>query len=209
MNSSQRFSTVLLQSGLGNPILHGQMKNVGIAPSAIYAWLYLLLHAPAAYISSLAQSCHLIAKIISRPPAPSIHLADTVSDLATAAEMPNWVSVDDIGVPLHRHSLSHRIDEASYNSFLASAPDTRSRALAFSTALPHARHWLNVVPSSALGLHHHDREFRLCVDYWLGLRMSDGASRCPLCLGVRANDPWATIKWDVGELKLHPQTRQP
>jgi hypothetical protein len=46
-----------------------------------------------------------------------------------------------------------------------------------------------VVPSSALGLHLHDREFRLCMVYWLGLRMSGRASRCPLCVGERAADP--------------------
>ena len=147
------------------------------------------LHAPAAYISSLAQSGHLIAEIMGRPSTPSTHLADAVSELASAAEMPAWVSVDDIDVPLHQRSLSRSIDEASYNSLLASAPDTRSRALALSTALPHAGDWLNVVPSSALGLHLHDREFRLCMDYWLGLRMSGGASRCPLCVGERAADP--------------------
>ena len=43
------------------------------------------LHAPAAYISSLAQSGHLMGNIMSRPPPPSKHLADVVSDLANAA----------------------------------------------------------------------------------------------------------------------------
>ena len=47
-----------------------------------------------------------------------------------------------------------------------------------------------MVPSSALGLHLHDREFRLCVDYWLGLKMSDGESKCPLCAGERVADPF-------------------
>ena len=31
-----------------------------------------------------------------------------------------------------------------------------------------------MVPSPALGLHLHDRDFRLCLSYWLGLRMTDG-----------------------------------
>ena len=156
------------------------------------------LHAPAAYISSPAQLGHLIANIMGHPPTPSIHLANTVSELASAAKMPAWVSVDDIDVPLRQRSLSPRIDEASYNSLLTSAPNTRSRALDFSTALPHARDWLNVVPSSALGLHHHDREVRLCLDYWLGLRMSVGALRCPLCVGERVADPLADHQMGCG-----------
>ena len=148
------------------------------------------LHAPAAFISSLAQSGDLVDMIMGRMPAPSIHLADVVSDLATAAEMPDWVSVEDIDVPLRQRPLSQKIDEASYRSLLSSAPDTRSRALALSSSIPHAGDWLNVVPSPALGLHLHDREFRLCVDYWLGLKMSDGESKCPLCTGERVADPF-------------------
>ena len=70
-----------------------------------------------------------------------------VPALALAAEMPEWLSIEDIDVPLVQKNLSHNIDEASYNSLVASAPDLRSRALALSTAI--------------LGLHLHDREFRI------------------------------------------------
>ena len=41
--------------------------------------------------------------------------------------------------------------------------------------------WLNVVPSPSLGLHLHDREFRLCLQYWLGLQMVEEGTRCPVC----------------------------
>ena len=73
------------------------------------------------------------------------------------------------------------IDEATHSYLLDSAPDSRSRALALSTAIPHAGDWLNVVPSAALGLHLHDREFRLCLDYWLGLRITGRNQRCSVC----------------------------
>ena len=69
--------------------------------------------------------------------------------------------------------LSYCIDEAVYNQLLSAAPDTRSRALVLSTSLPHARDWLNVVPTSMLGLHLQDREFRLCLHYWLGCQMKE------------------------------------
>ncbi len=63
----------------------------------------------------------------------------------------------------------NRIDEATFQQLLVSAPTTRSRALARSSSLPHARDWLNVMPSTSLGLHLHDREFRCCISYWLGV----------------------------------------
>lgn len=148
------------------------------------------LHAPAAYISSLVQSRSLITKIIGHPPTPFRHLANAVSSLSHAAEMPEWISIEDIDVPLRQHSLSYKINEASFNSLLTSAPDTRSRALALSSAIPHAGDWLKVVPSPALGLHLQDRDFRLCLSYWLGLRMTDGESQCPSCGGARAADPF-------------------
>ena len=82
------------------------------------------------------------------------------------------------------------IDEASYNSLLHLAPDTRSRALALSTAIPHAGDWLNVIPAPALGLHLHDREFRCCLDYWLGFEVFGGNSRCPACSKEGIMDPF-------------------
>ncbi len=35
---------------------------------------------------------------------------------------------------------------------------------------------------SALGLHLFDWEFRLCLQYWLGLRMVEEGYKCPVCL---------------------------
>ena len=63
----------------------------------------------------------------------------------------------------------------------SSSPDTRFSALAFSTALPHAGDWLNSIPSISLGLHLHDSEFRVCLCYWLGLRIQGENLLCPVC----------------------------
>ena len=51
---------------------------------------------------------------------------------------------------------------------------------------PHAGDWLNVVPSSALGLHlpDRDREFRPCLQYWLGLPIFTEGGRCCVCQAV-------------------------
>ena len=95
----------------------------------------------------------------------SNHLASSISSLANAAERPDWTSLEEIDTPLHQCPLSYCIDEAVYNQLLSAAPDTRSRAVVLSTSLPHAGDWLNVVPSSTLGLHLQDKEFRLCLQY--------------------------------------------
>ena len=114
-------------------------------------------------------------------PEPSRHLTSSVSALAEAAKRPEWGSIEDIDVLLRQHALSNCIDEASLNLLLMSAP---AKALANSTALPHAGDWLNVVPSKALGLHLQDWEFRLCLQYWLGLSMLEEGVRYPICQGA-------------------------
>ena len=141
------------------------------------------LHAPAAYISSLDQSKLLVARILGRVPEASQHLAPALLDLATA-DRHDWCSIEDVDVPLCLRHLSHSIDKASYIHLLTGAPDTRSKALALSTAIPHAGDWLNIIPSHALGLHLHDWEFRLCLQYWLGLQMVEEGAQCPICHAV-------------------------
>ena len=139
------------------------------------------LHAPAAYISSLDQSKLLVARILGRVPEASSHQAPALLDLASAADRHDCRSIEDVDVPLRQRHLSHSIDEASYIHLITGAPDTRSKALALSTAIPHAGDWLNVIPSHALGLHLHDWEFRLCLQYWLGLQMVEEGARCSIC----------------------------
>ena len=90
--------------------------------------------------------------------------------------------IQDIDVPLRQHSLCHSVDIASYHHLLSEAPDSRCKALALSSAISHAGDWLNVVPSSTLGLHLHDQEFRLCLKYCLGLPMVEDGSHCLICL---------------------------
>ena len=103
--------------------------------------------------------------------------------------MTSWCSLEDIDVPLQQKTLSRLIDEACFNTLVESAPDVRSRALALSSSLPHAGDWLNVIPSPALGLCLLDQEFRLCLNYWLGLRMTDDVSSCSACGKSAAADP--------------------
>ena len=100
---------------------------------------------------------------------------------AHAAERPDWTSLEEIDTPLCQRPLPYCIDEAVYNQLLSVAPDSQSRALVLSTSLPHTGDWLNVVPSSMLSLHLQDKEFRLCLKYCLGLRISNERIICPVC----------------------------
>ena len=97
------------------------------------------------------------------------------------AARPNWHSLENIDIPLTQKALSRAIDEATFDHLLASAADTRTKALVLSTSIPHAGDWINVIPSQDLGLHFLDLEFRGCLQYWLGLLMIEEGHRCPFC----------------------------
>ena len=139
------------------------------------------VHASAAYISSVTQSKQLVAEILGWDPTPSRHLQTALERLAIAAGRSDWTSLEEVDVPFRQRHLSHALDEAVHLELLDTAPDTRSKALAMSSAIHHAGDWLNVIPSSSLGLHLQDWEFRLCLQYWLGLRMVEDGIRCPVC----------------------------
>ena len=104
-------------------------------------------HTPAAFLSSYTASLPLVEWILGQHPGPSPHTTAAVSALANAAAMPEWLSLEDIDVPVRQRHLSLAIDEVSHHLLQSSAPTIRSRALALSTSLPHAGDWLNVVPS--------------------------------------------------------------
>ena len=127
------------------------------------------LHAPSAFLASVSHSQAVVEKMLGHALILSPHTSSCVAALSTAASRPDWQTLEDIEVPLHQHSLSLAIDEASHQQLLFSAPSTSSRALALSSALPHAGDWLNGIPSAALGLHLQDQEFRCCLQYWLGV----------------------------------------
>ena len=107
------------------------------------------LHAPAAFIGSFDQSSPLVSRIIGSAPIPSSRLVPALADLDVAAKREDWSSIEEVDVPLCQHHLSKAIDQAVFSDLCS---DARSKALALSTAIPHAGDWLNVVPCRALGL---------------------------------------------------------
>ena len=108
-------------------------------------------------------------------------------NLAKAAGREDWshsTSIEVVDIPLRQRQHSKAIDQAVFDELLAMAPDTQSKILALSSSIAHAGDWLSVTPSSALGLHLHDWEFRLCLQYWLGLQMVEEGTTCPVCQAV-------------------------
>ena len=138
-----------------------------------------VLHAPAAFLDFSLSTKSLVGRILRQPPVISPHSSSAVAALAVAANRSDWECLGDIDVPIWQRALSNAIDEASHNHLISSAPSTRSRALVLSTGLPHASDWLNVVPSSTLGLHLLDREFWCCLCYWLGVPLHNSQYTCP------------------------------
>ena len=104
-----------------------------------------------------------------------------ISALASVSGHPDWLSLEDIDLPLHQHTLSVAIDECLFKQLITTVPSTRARALALSSSLPHAGDWLNVVPSPHLGLNFHHQEFRCCLRYWLGIPLHSNSYPCPEC----------------------------
>ena len=183
--------------------MHDALSELVGSPLTEWAWLKASLpssrgglnlrraslHAPTAYVGSRAQTSALVAEIRGGAPVPLEDLSGSITALADAADRLDWSCLDEIDVPLRQGPLSHAVDEATFNRLLNSSPNcSRFRALALSSSLPHAGDWLNVVPSPALGLHLQDKEFRLCLGYWLGLRMFAEGSICLICQG--AADPY-------------------
>ena len=177
--------------------LQEALSNLAGSPVSDWAWLKAslpssrgglnlrraCLHAPAAYIGSLDQSRVLVSRILGHTP-PSFHQATSVGLLAEAAGRQDWTSLDELDVPHRQRPLSHSINDCCFQLLLQSAPDMCSTTLAHSSLFPHAGDWLNAIPSSALGIHIPDRDFRLCLVYWLGLRMvGEDDSPCPVCQG--------------------------
>ena len=139
------------------------------------------IHAPAVYISSLDQSKELVTRILGQAPVTTKHMTPALLNLAKATDREDWTSIDGVDVPLRQHQLSKAIDQAAFDEFLATAPDTQSKALVLSSSTAHVEDWLSVILSSAFGLCLHDWEFRLCLQYWLGLWMVEEGTRCPVC----------------------------
>ena len=170
-------------------LLTGALSDLAGSPVPNWSWLKASLacslgglnirsasrHASTAYIGSLHQCQALVTKIRGKfAPSPTL--------LAISFQSLSRVPVQEINVCLQQHSLSCKIDEATFDFLLTSASQPCQKALLLSTSIHRDGDWLNVVPLSALGLHLQDQEFHLCLKYWLGLQMFEEQQKYPVCL---------------------------
>ena len=139
------------------------------------------LHSSAAYIGSITSSQPLVSEMTGRPIAGLTHLPEAFRTYSVSSQHPEWSSPDAFEFPLFQRHLSRAIDQSTFDLLLSDAPTTRAKALALSSAIPHAGDWLTVIPSPPLGLHLHDQEFRRCLQYWLGVKMFSDNYPCPFC----------------------------
>lgn len=67
--------------------------------------------------------------------------------------------------------------EAVFNNVYFEALNTCSKTVALSTAIHHFGDQLNAIPSTALGLHLHDQQVWLYLQYWLRLKMVEEGAK--------------------------------
>ena len=92
-----------------------------------------VLHAPAAYISSIVESGAF--QILHHTPDPLWFLPPAISFLVSSGKMTSWYCLEDIDVHLCQKSFSHSIDKACSFTLVEAAIDVQSNALALSTSL--------------------------------------------------------------------------
>ena len=70
-------------------------------------------------------------------------LTPNLEALAQSSGHNEWRSLEDLRFPVSQRSLFRTIDDACSDHLLHSAPDSRSKALALSSSIPHSVNWLN------------------------------------------------------------------
>ena len=145
------------------------------------------VHSAAIFLRSV-NACGPLILSLSGQTVPQAYYTSALQAFCTGIGRPPLSSFDDFETPIFQKYLSHLIDDSLYNSLLSSAPNTRHRALAISSSLPHAGEWLSVLPCPNLGLHFLGPEFQTCLWYCLGIPLTNSGLDCPICL--RPSDPF-------------------
>ena len=104
------------------------------------------LYSPSAYIGSVSSTQLLVSEILGYHPSRSTQLSEAFCEFSFSSRHPEWSSPDAIDFPIQQCHLSKVIDQSTFDSLLSNAPSSCLKALALSSAIPHAGDWLNVVP---------------------------------------------------------------
>ena len=108
------------------------------------------------------------------PPPPDMASALTL----LSRQLQKEVTTDEL-YGLSQKMISHRIVVKLELSLANSLPTQRDKTRLTSLSLPHAGDWINVTPSTTLGLHVRPQEFRYLVLYRLGAPVYPSSGPCP------------------------------
>ena len=121
---------------------------------------------------------------ILAPTQPKIDLSPPLGLLNNSVDSP--IALEDLQES--SQVLSHAVDSHSRRRLMESLQRTRDRARLNSLGLQHAGDYLNAIPSRNLDLHLNLEEFRVNVQYRLGMPIFDGPGACLAC--QRDNDEY-------------------
>jgi hypothetical protein len=171
-----------LEEILGGPLTNDQWSQASLPVKMGGMGLRTATsHATAAYLGSTTASKGLVKSIIGNNSAEPIDQQANVDELRSLTDKVGWVTVNDIDVPITQKKLSEAIDVTKKGRLLESMTTDREKARLLSVMTPHSGDWLQVIPSSSLGLRLHSEEFQACAQYRLGLPVYEGVRICPAC----------------------------
>ena len=155
-------------------------------------------HIPA-FLGSSCQSAHLVSFLTE------CDITDTPEFLRASNDFREQSgSVNTPGFT--QEAFQEKLDNATYNAFFSSLPDSREQARLQSLSLPYAGAWLTAVPIKGLGLHLLPAEFQAAVRYRLGLPVFASARRCPASRLAFWTSSGTTLSLVVGVVAGSPVT---
>jgi hypothetical protein len=139
--------------------------------------------APAAYATSVLTAQDLKLSILGRTHKDSPANIQPALLTYLSAKMGEEATIDSLtGVTQRALSFTINLHNLQLlSNHINGLDNVREMARLTSLGLPHAGDWLNVLPSSTLGLHMRPSEFVVSVKYRLGVPVFSEAGQCPAC----------------------------
>jgi hypothetical protein len=147
----------------------------------------LYLHAPAAYVASVANThadCQRLLPSLSSP----LESFGSLAGRALEKLQASLLSADRLSLPVpstvQQRELSSALDRATLRRLVDDAASLSHKAHLQLVQQPGAGAWLQAPPSPALGLHVEPRLYRVMLQQRLRLPVLDTEAPCALCDGI-------------------------
>ena len=140
-------------------------------------------HAPTAYAASLLASQTLLKGLTGQDNQAEETgiLSPILLEALTSAMGEEAKEEELVDIPQRKLGLKVDREQQRKREEMAEDGNSEEKARLKSLTLPHSGDWLNVVPSTALGLHLRPQEFVLVARYRLGLPLYIKEGPCPSC----------------------------